>query len=80
LSSGEQHFFVLFFRLIFIDSNQNKLVLIDEPELSLHPRWQVRFIDDLERIREIASIDFILASHSPLIFQGHIDLGRDLNV
>lgn len=80
LSSGEQHIFVLFFRLIFVEPSDRHLVLIDEPELSLHPNWQIRFVDDLERIREISPIDFVLASHSPLIFQGHMDFGRDLNV
>jgi predicted ATPase len=80
LSSGEQHIFVLFFRLIFNEPSEQHLVLIDEPELSLHPRWQLRFVDDLERIKEVSPLDFILASHSPQIFQGHLDLGRDLIV
>lgn len=80
LSSGEQHIFVLFFQLIFNEPTVRHMVLIDEPELSLHPRWQLRFVDDLERIREVSPLDFILASHSPQIFQGHIDLGRDLNI
>jgi predicted ATPase len=80
LSSGEQHIFVLFFRLIFGEPGGNRLVLIDEPELSLHPRWQLRFVDDLERIRSVSPLDFVLASHSPQILQGHIDLARDLNI
>src|SRR5690349_22975449 len=37
LSSGEQHELVLLFDLIF-RVEKNTLVLIDEPELSLHPR------------------------------------------
>lgn len=80
LSSGEQHVFVLFFRLIFVEPTEQHLVMIDEPELSLHPAWQLRFIDDLETIRDISQTDFLLASHSPLLFQGHRELARDLNI
>jgi predicted ATPase len=80
LSSGEQHILVLFFTLIFKEAGEHRLVLIDEPELSLHPRWQLRFIDDLERIREVSNLDFILASHSPLIFQGHMVMARGLQI
>jgi hypothetical protein len=78
LSSGEQHILVLFFRLLFGHIGRNHLVMIDEPELSLHARWQIRFISDLLTIRQITTADFLLASHSPLIFQGHWDLSRDL--
>ncbi|MCD4843115.1 MAG: hypothetical protein K8R25_01375, partial [Methanosarcinales archaeon] len=38
LSSGEQHEVVLLFELIF-NAKQNNLVLIDEPEISLHVNW-----------------------------------------
>lgn len=79
LSSGEQHILVLFFTLIFRAPRQTHLVLIDEPELSLHPRWQFSLVDDLLRIRDVSSTDFILASHSPQIFEGHWDMARDLN-
>jgi predicted ATPase len=78
LSSGEQHILVLFFRLLFGQLGKNHLVMIDEPELSLHARWQIRFVHDLMTIRSITLTDFLLASHSPLIFQGHWELARDL--
>lgn len=80
LSSGEQHLLVLFFRLIFGDLSNGQLVLIDEPELSLHPRWQLRFIDNLMEIRKISKVDFILATHSPQIISSHGDLKRALLV
>lgn len=80
LSSGEQHILVLFFSLIFDAPAGPHLVLIDEPELSLHPKWQLRLVDDLVRIREISQTDFLLASHSPQIFQGHWEMARDLQI
>lgn len=64
LSSGEQHQLVLFFELLF-EIKKNSLILIDEPELSLHIAWQKKFIGDLLSIVELNKFDVILATHSP---------------
>jgi ABC-type lipoprotein export system ATPase subunit len=64
LSSGEQHQLVLFFELLF-ELKPNALILIDEPELSLHVAWQKKFISDLQKIIELNKFDVILATHSP---------------
>ena len=47
LSSGEQHQLVLAYDLLF-RTQPNTLVLLDEPELSLHVEWQERFLDGFE--------------------------------
>lgn len=73
LSSGEQHLIVLFYNLLF-RVEPGTLVLMDEPELSLHISWQANFLDDLIRIAGIADIDILLATHSPYIAGGHTDL------
>ena len=49
LSSGEQHELVLNYDLLFRVPS-NTIVLIDEPELSLHVAWQKRFLPDLLEI------------------------------
>ena len=49
LSSGEQHELVLLYDLLF-RVKPNTLVLIDEPELSLHVTWQKSFLPDLLEI------------------------------
>ena len=64
LSSGEQHQLVLLFELLF-ELRENALILIDEPELSLHVTWQKKFISDLIRIIELNKFDVLLATHSP---------------
>lgn len=69
LSSGEQHQLVLFFELLF-ELKENALILIDEPELSLHVAWQKKFIPDLQRIIELNKFDVLLATHSPQLI-GH---------
>jgi predicted ATPase len=66
LSSGEQHEVVLLYDLLF-RVRQQSLVLIDEPELSLHPAWQQEFVDDLMAIAKTKEFDVVLATHSPYI-------------
>ncbi|MGH6985382.1 MAG: AAA family ATPase [Caulobacteraceae bacterium] len=77
LSSGEQHQLVLFFELLF-ELRGNALILIDEPELSLHVAWQKKFIPDLLRIIELNKFDVLLATHSPQLIGGWLDLVVEL--
>ena len=43
------------------------IVLIDEIDLHLHPRWQLRIMEDLSSL--FPATQFIATSHSPLIVQ-----------
>ena len=69
LSSGEKHEVILLYELIF-NAKPNTLILIDEPEISLHVTWQKEFINDLLRIIEIQNIQVLTATHSPSIING----------
>ncbi|MEC6881743.1 AAA family ATPase [Photobacterium piscicola] len=75
LSSGEQNELILFYKLIF-NSNENDMILIDEPELSLHISWQNKFIQDLKEVTSINDVSIVIATHSPDI----IDINWDLKV
>lgn len=45
--------------------NQDSLILIDEPENSSHPNWQINFIEWLQNIfADYRSCHFIIATHS----------------
>ncbi|MFF2464381.1 AAA family ATPase [Streptomyces mirabilis] len=66
LSSGEQHELVLLYDLLF-NVQPGALVLIDEPEISLHVSWQKRFIEDLQRIARLVKFRSVVATHSPQI-------------
>lgn len=66
LSSGEQHELVLAYELLF-QAQRGSLVLIDEPEISLHVAWQKAFLNDIIRIAQVSSLRFIIATHSPQI-------------
>lgn len=77
LSSGEQHEIILTYELIFEASNKS-LIIIDEPELSLHVTWQHLFLNDLAEISKASNLDFIVATHSPSIINSRTDLMRVL--
>ena len=77
LSSGEQHQLVLFFELLF-EIKENALILIDEPELSLHVAWQKKFVGDLMKIIDLNQFDVILATHSPQLISRWTDLVVEL--
>ena len=69
LSSGEQHEIILMFDLLF-NVRPGSLVLIDEPEISLHIGWQKKFISDVHRVSDLVGFQFVVATHSPQII-GH---------
>lgn len=77
LSSGEQHQLVLFFELLF-QTPRNSLILIDEPEISLHIAWQKKFITDLMGIITLNHFDVVLATHSPQLIGKWEDLVIEL--
>lgn len=78
LSSGEKHEIIMFYELIF-ETDEGILLLIDEPEISLHVVWQRKFIDDLLKVIEDKKISVVISTHSPQIIGNHqekqIDLG-----
>lgn len=73
LSSGEQHELVLLHTLLF-RVERGALLLIDEPELSLHVTWQTEFLSDLILIAKTVGFDAVVATHSPYIVGSRRDL------
>jgi len=69
LSSGEKQLFLRALSLKFLEVN-NSIILIDEPEISLHPKWQSKIIKLYENIGE--NNQLIIATHSPHII-GNIE-------
>lgn len=68
LSSGERQLVVLFANVIFNKYNASRkpmsdILIIDEPEISLHIRWQENFINLLLQASPVTQ--FIIATHSP---------------
>lgn len=64
LSSGEKHLLVLL-TIFIIEGRERKLLMIDEPEISLNIKWQRKLMPLLSELAPNAQI--IVASHSPSI-------------
>jgi ABC-type glutathione transport system ATPase component len=79
LSSGEQEEIILLYELLFIAPDES-LILLDEPETSLHVSWQQMIIEDLHKIAELKQHNYIISTHSPDIIGGNLNLTKDLFV
>ena len=77
LSSGEKQEIVLFYELIF-ETEKQLLLLIDEPEISLHIMWQKLFMEDLDRVVSLGNLKVVIATHAPQIINNRWDLQIDL--
>jgi len=65
LSSGEKQILILFTYIKF-NNKLGKLFIIDEPELSLHPKWQENFLQGIKTIMP-SNTQLLFATHSPAI-------------
>lgn len=77
LSSGEQNLLILYYNLIF-NTNSRTILLIDEPENSLHVAWQAKMLDDYISIAENTGCQVVLATHSPTFINGRWEILTDL--
>ncbi|MET3892391.1 hypothetical protein ABIE41_003467 [Bosea sp. OAE506] len=69
LSSGEKQIISLFSHL-YLEESGKRVVIIDEPELSLSVPWQKRFLLD---IIKSSSCEFLLAvTHSPFVYENDL--------
>jgi len=64
LSSGEQQLYARVVSLMILNPH-NSVILIDEPEIALHPKWQIDIMKIYESIGE--NNQFIVTTHSPFI-------------
>lgn len=66
-SSGQLSMISALLSLASVITNAS-LVLIDEPELSLHPEWQVDYVGLLIRtFSRFKGCHFVIATHSPMV-------------
>jgi len=66
LSTGEKTLMskVLY---LYLEEITDKVILIDEPELSLHPSWQNKVLKIYENFAKMNDCQIIIATHSPHI-------------
>jgi predicted ATP-dependent endonuclease of OLD family len=65
LSSGEKQLLIILFT-IFLMEEAPYILLMDEPEMSLHIGWQQQLIDMIRTLNP--NVQIIIATHSPSIF------------
>ena len=63
VSSGEFNMLSILMSVVLSAGNQNLLVLLDEPEISQHPNWQMSIIDKLDEALSEYACHFLIASH-----------------
>lgn len=69
LSSGEKQI-VSIFAYLLLSGQNNFILMIDEPELSLSVPWQKRFLPDLIETGNCAQI--VSVTHSPYVFDNEL--------
>lgn len=65
LSAGEKQLLYLLLTVFLMDEKP-AILLLDEPELSLHITWQEKLLDALQKLNPACQI--IMTTHSPSIF------------
>ena len=74
MSSGEINIIMILYDLIF-RADSESIILIDEPEVSLHIAWQQQLLDIITNlIQTRKNIQVIIAPHSPFVTSGRSEL------
>lgn len=69
VASGIKSFGIIQLLLAADIINENKMLIWDEPENHLHPKWQIEFAHLLVNLAK-AGIPIVVSSHSPYFIQG----------
>lgn len=64
LSSGEKQVMIVFLTIL-LKENKPYILMMDEPENSLHSQWQINFVDNIRTLNQ--NIQIIIATHNPLL-------------
>lgn len=64
LSSGEKQILIIFLTIL-LKENKPYILLMDEPENSLHVEWQINFIENIRKLNK--QIQIITATHNPIL-------------
>ncbi len=62
LSSGEKQMLIILLKVLLQD-NQPHILLLDEPEISMHVTWQHHLVENIQKLNE--NCQLIIATHSP---------------
>lgn len=74
LSSGERQIVTMIFSATRM--NQQRIILVDEPEISLHPDWQRRLLPSM--LEQLENRQVIVCTHSPIISADYEEFMKEL--
>lgn len=78
VSSGELSIATTFLGLAAVIED-NSLIIIDEPEVSLHPEWQSQYLGLLTEVfAKYEGCHFLVATHSPLVVSDISDVAANI--
>ena len=63
LSSGEKQLIIIFLNILLV--KDNSIIIMDEPELSLHVNWQLTLIEAILKLNSKAQ--YIIVTHNPIL-------------
>lgn len=76
-SSGEKQILIIFYQLLF-RAAPGSLVILDEPEISLHVSWQQQLGKTLADVARLRNLHLIIATHAPAIIHDDWDQAVEL--
>lgn len=65
LSTGIKTFSIILKLIKNYDITDKSLIVLDEPEIHLHPKWQVDFAELLVLLQKQFDLNIVITSHSP---------------
>ena len=65
LSSGEKQLLIILLTVL-LERGEEYILMLDEPEISMHISWQYKLIDMIQQLNP--NVQILLTTHSPMIF------------
>ena len=68
-SSGVKQVAIIQTLLLNNELEENSFLIMDEPEVNLHPEWQIKFAKILVLLVKELNLSIFIASHSPFFIE-----------
>lgn len=78
IATGIKSFIVLQLLLLSGNINSDSILIIDEPEVHLHPKWEIEYAKIVVELSK-AGIPIIISTHSPYFLQATVKYVKDNN-
>ena len=65
LSTGVKSFAILLKLIKDFKITENATIILDEPEIHLHPKWQLKYAELLVLLQKTLNLHILISSHSP---------------